>query len=70
MCAVLTRHQIIYNIHHTDNVNQHLDERAKDAIRATGALLVFMPTYSPEWNPVPQLLYVCVRLSWMPVACP
>jgi hypothetical protein len=35
-----------------DNVHQHLDDRVTDAIRATGALLIFLPTYSPEWNPV------------------
>ena len=33
-------------------MNQHLDDRVTDAIRATGALLIFLPTYSPEWNPV------------------
>ena len=40
-----------FNFALADNVNQHLDNLVTDAIRATGALLIFLPT-SPEWNPV------------------
>ena len=39
-----------FNFALADNVNQHLDNLVTDAIRATGALLIFLPT-SPEWNP-------------------
>ena len=57
--------QLTHTHTHTDNVNQHLDERAKEAIRSTGALLVFMPTYSPEWNPI-EFLFHYLKHIWTP----
>ena len=51
-----------------DNATQHLDERAQQAIRDTGALLVFLPPYSPEWNPV-RLFYCFCASKVLFAAC-
>ena len=35
-----------------DNLNVHKSPRARAAIEATGARLAFLPTYSPDLNPI------------------
>jgi transposase len=35
-----------------DNLNMHKMRRVRDAIEAVGALPVYLPTYSPELNPI------------------
>lgn len=35
-----------------DNVNQHWDPRVEGLIKAEGALLLYLPRYSPELNPI------------------
>ena len=38
-----------------DNLGSHKGERARKAIRAAGAHLIFLPPYSPDLNPIEQL---------------
>jgi transposase len=35
-----------------DNLNMHKMKRVRDAIEAAGALPIYLPTYSPELNPI------------------
>jgi len=35
-----------------DNLSSHKSERAEKAIRAQGAWLLFLPSYSPDLNPI------------------
>ncbi len=37
-----------------DNVRPHRDDRARQAIEARGAELWFLPTYSPDLNPIEE----------------
>jgi transposase len=39
-----------------DNARAHYDPEALDLIRSSGADILFLPPYSPEWNPI--------ELSW------
>ncbi len=38
-----------------DNLPAHKDKGARDAIEAKGADLVFLPPYSPDFNPIEQV---------------
>ena len=38
-----------------DNLGSHKGKHARDAIRATGAHLLFLPPYSPDLNPIEQV---------------
>ncbi len=38
-----------------DNLGSHKGKAVRDAIRAVGARLVFLPPYSPDLNPIEQL---------------
>lgn len=38
-----------------DNLGSHRSKAVRDAIRATGARLWFLPKYSPDLNPIEQL---------------
>ena len=38
-----------------DNLSSHKDPRARRAIRAAGAHLLFLPPYSPDLNPIEML---------------
>lgn len=38
-----------------DNLSAHRDALARDAIEAAGASILFLPPYSPEWNPIEKL---------------
>jgi transposase len=38
-----------------DNLAAHRDKLALDTIRATGATVVFLPPYSPEFNPIEKM---------------
>ncbi len=35
-----------------DNLNVHKSEPARRQIEACGARLIFLPPYSPDWNPI------------------
>ena len=35
-----------------DNLNLHTTDEVREAIEATGATLIFLPTYSPELSPI------------------
>jgi transposase len=35
-----------------DNLAAHKDRRVREMIEATGARIIFLPPYSPEWNPI------------------
>ena len=39
-----------------DNLGSHKGKAARDAIRNAGAHLLFLPPYSPDLNPIEQLL--------------
>ena len=38
-----------------DNLSAHKDKRALDAIKNVGASVLFLPPYSPEFNPIEKL---------------
>jgi transposase len=38
-----------------DNLGSHKNKAVREAIRATGARLVFLPPYSPDLNPIEQV---------------
>ena len=38
-----------------DNLGSHKGKAVRDAIRAVGARLVFLPPYSPDLNPIEQV---------------
>jgi transposase len=38
-----------------DNLGSHKGKAAREAIRAVGARLVFLPAYSPDLNPIEQV---------------
>lgn len=38
-----------------DNLNVHKSARARQAIEAAGSQLLFLPRYSPDFNPIEQL---------------
>jgi len=38
-----------------DNLSAHRDKGALEAIRSAGASILFLPPYSPEWNPIEKV---------------
>ena len=47
-----------------DNLSAHRDKLAREAIENAGATILFLPPYSPEWNPIEKVwakLKECVR---------
>jgi transposase len=38
-----------------DNLRAHKDQKAKEAIEAAGAQIVFLPAYSPDLNPIENM---------------
>jgi transposase len=38
-----------------DNLSAHRDKLARQAIENAGATILFLPPYSPEWNPIEKL---------------
>ena len=38
-----------------DNLSAHKDSKAKEAIEAAGAQIVFLPAYSPDLNPIEKM---------------
>ena len=45
-----------------DNLSSHKSNAVRQAIRATGAKLFFLPTYSPDLNPIEQVFSKLKRL--------
>lgn len=43
-----------------DNLSAHTSEDARTAVEATGARLVFLPAYSPDFNPI-ELAFAKVK---------
>jgi hypothetical protein len=39
-----------------DNLGSHKSQAVRRAIRSTGAKLIFLPAYSPDLNPIEQVL--------------
>jgi len=35
-----------------DNCSTHIDERVREVVQAEGHLVRFLPTYSPDFNPI------------------
>ncbi len=35
-----------------DNLNAHKNEKVRELIEATGASILFLPPYSPDYNPI------------------
>ena len=48
LCPALTKGQYII----MDNASIHKDIRVKEAIEKVGCTLVYLPTYSPDLNPI------------------
>jgi transposase len=38
-----------------DNLSAHKDRKAREAIEAAGAQIVFLPAYSPDLNPIENM---------------
>ena len=38
-----------------DNLSAHKDSKSKEAIEAAGAQIVFLPAYSPDFNPIEKM---------------
>ena len=51
LAPTLTRGEVVI----LDNLGSHKGKQARDAIRATGAHLLFLPPYSPDLNPIEQV---------------
>jgi transposase len=51
LAPTLTRGEVVI----LDNLGSHKGKLARDAIRAKGAHLFFLPPYSPDLNPIEQL---------------
>ena len=45
-----------------DNLSAHKNKQARQAIEATGATLLFLPTYSPDFNPI-ELAFAKIKES-------
>jgi transposase len=51
LAPTLTRGEVVI----LDNLGSHKGKKARDAIRARGAHLLFLPPYSPDLNPIEQV---------------
>jgi transposase len=51
LAPTLTRGEVVI----LNNLGSHKGKPARDAIRATGAHLLFRPPYSPDLNPIEQV---------------
>ena len=51
LAPTLTRGEVVI----LDNLGSHKGKPARDAIRAKGAHLIFLPPYSPDLNPIEQV---------------
>ena len=47
-----------------DNAPTHTDPRFEEMVRGAGALLLFLPPYSPDFNPIELAFHQCVGESW------
>jgi len=45
-----------------DNLSSHKAAGVREAIEATGATLVYLPPYSPDFNPI-EMVYA--KLKWL-----
>ena len=43
-----------------DNAPTHIDPRFEEMVRGAGALLLFLPPYSPDYNPIELAFHQCV----------
>lgn len=43
-----------------DNCNTHKSDALRDAVAAAGCILVFLPPYSPDFNPIEES-FSCVK---------
>jgi hypothetical protein len=64
LAPTLTRGEVVI----LDNLGSHKGKQARDAIRATGAHLLFLPPYSPDLNPIEQAMAsgLLGRFGWPP----
>jgi transposase len=51
LAPTLTKGEVVI----LDNLGSHKGKRARNAIRARGAHLLFLPPYSPDLNPIEQV---------------
>jgi transposase len=50
LCPTLKRGQVVV----MDNLSSHKGERVRDLIEANGCELIYLPPYSPDYNPIEQ----------------
>jgi len=50
LCPTLERGQVVV----MDNLSSHKGERVKELIEAKGCELIYLPPYSPDYNPIEQ----------------
>lgn len=51
-----------------DNLSSHYNRRARDLVEARGAALVFLPAYSPDFNPI-EMVFSKVKQLLRSLAC-
>lgn len=49
-----------------DNLAAHKDGKVREMIEAAGARIIFLPPYSPEWNPI-ELAWAWLK-AWLKTA--
>ncbi len=50
LCPTLRKGQVVV----MDNLSSHKGERVRDLIEAKGCELIYLPPYSPDYNPIEQ----------------
>jgi transposase len=50
LCPTLKRGQVVV----MDNLSSHKGERVRDLIEGEGCQLIYLPPYSPDYNPIEQ----------------
>lgn len=53
-----------------DNCRIHKSPELRALVEARGAVLLFLPTYSPEFNPVSSWASLCLHWRCVRLACP
>lgn len=51
-----------------DNLSSHKGRRARELIEARGAELIFLPPYSPDFNPI-EMVFAKIKQALRSLAC-
>jgi transposase len=59
LCPTLEKGQVVV----MDNLSAHKGQRVRDLIEAKGCELIYLPPYSPDFNPIEQAFSNCLRAA-------